>query len=100
MEGAVFGTFFIGHSYPISDVHFARVDQTHWLLDVCSAVNSNYPQLKEIALFLVKPQLLPPDAALALYVKAGSSDWLYRGCIHGETWEGRPNMSTKARSPI
>lgn len=84
MDSSAFGTFFVGKSFPISDLNFQRIDATHWLLDVCATVSPNYPELKEIALYLTKPNLLPVEAALALYIKAGSSEWLYRGCVHGE----------------
>ena len=61
--------------------HFTQV------LDVCTMVKPEYWELKEVALFLVTPGALSPDAALGLYVRtclSSSSDsgWLYRGCVH------------------
>lgn len=52
------------------------------MLDVCSTVNPNYWDLKEIALFLTAPNTLDAASALGVYVKCGSSDWIYRGCVH------------------
>jgi hypothetical protein len=52
------------------------------VLDVCTLVKQEYWELKEASLFLLASNSLPPDAALGLYVKAGPSEWLYRGCVH------------------
>lgn len=79
---ALFGCFFVGHSYPIPQTHFTAVDPTHWVLDVGSLVKQEHEDLKEVALFLLAPGGLDPSLALGLYVKCGSSDWLYRGCVH------------------
>jgi hypothetical protein len=49
---------------------------------VCGTVAPSYWDLKEVSLFQLAPNSLDPSAALALYVKAGSSEWLYRGCVH------------------
>jgi hypothetical protein len=49
---------------------------------VCTTVTPSYRDLKDVSLFLTQPNSLDPSAALALYVKAGSSEWLYRGCVH------------------
>lgn len=38
--------------------------------------------LAQVALFLTAPGTLDPSLALGLYVKCGTSDWLYRGCVH------------------
>mgnify|MGYP001807462531 CR=1 FL=1 len=38
--------------------------------------------LVQVALFLTAPGTLDPSLALGLYVKCGTSDWLYRGCVH------------------
>ena len=140
----LFGCFFVGQSYPIySHSGFHQVDAQHWVMDVCSTVQLNYWELKEIrltgaargcmriwvtwhcfsnwnpsafdvlphpcsrkclelflhdvadgrrcvqqvpppylSLFLMQPKSLDPSAALGLYLKLGSGDWLYRGCIH------------------
>ncbi|MEW5303726.1 MAG: hypothetical protein WDW36_006388 [Sanguina aurantia] len=43
----------------------------------------DYTSLKEVCLFLMAPSVLDPASALGLYVKAGTSEWLYRGCVHG-----------------
>jgi len=49
---------------------------------VCTLVKPEYWELKEVSLFLLAANSLPADAALGLYVKAGPSEWLYRGCVH------------------
>jgi hypothetical protein len=82
MAQPLFGTFFVGNSFPITSANLTQVDPTHWVLDVCSLVRPDYWELKEVALFLVAPNTLDPAAALGLYVKAGPSEWLYRGCVH------------------
>mmetsp|Transcript_28086 Transcript_28086/g.83221 ORF Transcript_28086/g.83221 Transcript_28086/m.83221 type:complete len:197 (-) Transcript_28086:408-998(-) len=83
----LFGVFFVGQSYPIYSTNFVQVDPTHWVLDVCVAVQPNYWDLKEVSLFLMQPNSLDPTAALGLYLKVGPSEWLYRGCSHN----GHPN---------
>jgi hypothetical protein len=82
MAQPLFGTFFVGNSFPITSANLTQVDPTHWVLDVCSLVRPDYWELKEVALFLLTPNSLDPAAALGLYVKAGPSEWLYRGCVH------------------
>lgn len=52
------------------------------VLDVCTMVKPQCWELKEVALFLNTPNSLDPSMALGLYVKAGESEWLYRGCVH------------------
>lgn len=47
---ALFGVFFNGYSYPITSEHFVQVDQTHWVLDVCSLVLQQYWEVKEVRL--------------------------------------------------
>lgn len=79
---ALFAVVFPSYSFPITSEHFARVDQTHWVLDVCSLVRQQYWEVKEVALFLTAPNSLDPSLALGLYVKCGASDWMYRGCVH------------------
>jgi hypothetical protein len=49
------------------------------VLDVVSTVNPNYADLKEVSLFLMQPNSLPPDMALALYVSIGG--WSRRRCL-------------------
>lgn len=53
------------------------------MLDVVATVSPEYWELKEAVLFLTTPGSLPANAALGLYVKAGPSEWLYRGAVHG-----------------
>lgn len=55
------------------------MDPTHWVLDVCTTVQPNYWDLKEISMFLMQPNSLDPSAALGCYVKVGASEWLFRG---------------------
>lgn len=40
------------------------------------------PIMTQVALFLTAPNTLDPSLALGLYVKCGTSEWLYRGCVH------------------
>lgn len=77
----MFGLCFLGASYPIPASGLQQVDATHYVLDVCSVVKPDYSELKEVALFLTSP---PPDPsmAVALYVRSGQSEWLYRGAVH------------------
>lgn len=81
---SLFGAVFVGQSYPITDANFQRTDETHWLLDVGATVRPDFTALKEVALFLVAPNLLPPGAALALYISVGGGDWMYRGYVSAE----------------
>lgn len=78
----LFGVNFVGNSFPVFEPALTRVDQTHWVLDVCTSVLHNYWELKELMVFLVQPGMLPPDMALGVYVKTGLSEWVYRGCVH------------------
>lgn len=78
----LFGIFFVGQSYPIYSTNFQMVDPQHWVLDVCTTVQPNYWDLKEVSLFLMQPNSLDPNLALGLYLKVGHSEWLYRGCVH------------------
>ncbi|CAD7696175.1 unnamed protein product [Ostreobium quekettii] len=77
----VFGVFFVGHSFPVTNQFFDQADPTHWVLDVGSKITQQISDLKDVSLFLAQPNVLEPHLALGLYVKAGSSDWLYRGFV-------------------
>ncbi|GBF96836.1 hypothetical protein Rsub_09692 [Raphidocelis subcapitata] len=81
----MFGLLFVGCSFPIPASGLQQVDPTHWVLDACSAVRPDYWELKEATLFLSGP--IDAAAAVGLYVRAGDSGWLYRGCVHN----GRPS---------
>lgn len=100
MSAPIFGVFFVGRSYPIADSNLIRTDATHWVgylrlqchfagqlvlctclngvslqvLDVGAAVTRDYAELKEVALFLAQPQVLPPGQALGLYISV-SGEW-------------------------
>eukprot|EP00891_Asterochloris_glomerata_P001593 jgi/Astpho2/1593/e_gw1.00028.60.1_t len=79
---AAFGVVFVGSSYPVSHEQFARVDATHWVLDVGVTVNPNYTELKEVALFLLQPgSSVPEGAGLGLYISVGGAEWQYRGQV-------------------
>uniref|UniRef100_A0A061QT79 Hikeshi-like C-terminal domain-containing protein n=1 Tax=Tetraselmis sp. GSL018 TaxID=582737 RepID=A0A061QT79_9CHLO len=78
---ALFGVFFVGQSFPITDQNFVRADPTHWVLDVTAAVKPQHEELKEVAFFLPQPGALDPNMGLGLYVSVGGSEWSYRGCI-------------------
>ena len=51
--------------------HGLRVVQ---VLDVGATVTRNYAELKEVALFLTTPNVLPPGQALGLYISV-SGEW-------------------------
>ena len=53
------------------------------VFDATATVVPDYRELKEVAIFLTQPNVLPPDVGLALYVSIGGADWSYRG-----GWEG------------
>ncbi|KAI8465157.1 MAG: hypothetical protein J3K34DRAFT_437891 [Monoraphidium minutum] len=76
----MFGLMFVGASYPIPAASLQQVDPTHWVLDVCTTVRPDYWELKEVALFLAGP--IDAAAGVGLYVKAGGSEWIYRGGVH------------------
>ncbi|KAL4421725.1 hypothetical protein ABPG77_002341 [Micractinium sp. CCAP 211/92] len=76
-----FAIFFTGKSYPIPANSFAQADATHWVFDATATVVPDYRELKEVAIFLTQPNVLPPDVGLALYVSIGGADWSYRGFV-------------------
>ncbi|KAK9842081.1 hypothetical protein WJX81_007612 [Elliptochloris bilobata] len=78
--GSLFGALFIGHSFPIADSSFVRVDATHWVFDVGAVGPQSVLALKEVAVFLTQPL---PDAASALgvYVSVGGVEWHFRGYV-------------------
>lgn len=45
---ALFAVVFPSYSFPITSEHFARVDQMHWVLDVCLLVRQQYWEVKEV----------------------------------------------------
>lgn len=47
------------------------------LLDVGATVTRDYAQLKEVALFLAQPNVLPPGQGLGLYISV-SGEWQAR----------------------
>lgn len=51
-----------------------RREPTLQVLDVGSTVTTDYQSLKEVALFLTTPQVLPQDSALGLFISVGG-DW-------------------------
>mmetsp|Transcript_47456 Transcript_47456/g.121129 ORF Transcript_47456/g.121129 Transcript_47456/m.121129 type:complete len:185 (+) Transcript_47456:361-915(+) len=77
---SIFGVFFVGKSFPVTDANFTRVDNTHWVLDV-TVVNPAYEELKEVALFLTAPGAMDPQFGVGLYVSVGGSEWSYRGYV-------------------
>jgi protein Hikeshi len=80
---SVFSVLFVGKTSAIPDAQgFKQVDPTHWLMDVGSLAGTAWQDLKEVALFLARPDALPPGAALALYVSVGNSTaWAFRGFL-------------------
>ncbi|KAK9820001.1 hypothetical protein WJX72_004989 [[Myrmecia] bisecta] len=81
LAGPLFGSFFVGHSFPITSANFVNVDATHWVLDVGATVNPDYQALKEVALFLLTPGALDTSLALGLYISLGGAEWQYRGFV-------------------
>lgn len=79
---STFGVFFSGKTCLIGDSVFRQVDPTHFVLDVTSTLAGiPHTDLKELAIFLTRPNALPPDAALAMYVSVGGALWSFRGYI-------------------
>jgi len=82
---ANFAITFLGTSFPIPDSSFARVDATHFVLDVGSTVTPDYQKLKEVCLFVTSPATLPdPSFALGLYISLGGQEWQFRGYVSVE----------------
>ena len=108
-----FGVFFVGASYPIFENNFTRVDATHrgvvtssvkmmcagpaskaevmtrhvldlQVLDVAAAVTPDYASLKEVALFLPQPNLLPPDSALGLFISVANEWQVHANSMHAD----------------
>eukprot|EP01024_Parvocaulis_polyphysoides_P044674 TRINITY_DN41336_c0_g1_i3.p1 TRINITY_DN41336_c0_g1~~TRINITY_DN41336_c0_g1_i3.p1 ORF type:complete len:188 (+),score=20.50 TRINITY_DN41336_c0_g1_i3:32-595(+) len=77
----VFGVFFVGQSFPITNQHFTQVDPTHWVLDVASTVTTDLEKLKEVTLFLLQPNVMDQQLGLGLYVRGQNQDWQYRGYV-------------------
>ena len=75
----MFGCVFVGHSFLIDSSCFVQTSPTNWVLHVTTSVTPNYLELKEVSLFLTRPDCLPPQAALGVYVSTGGTDWAYRG---------------------
>lgn len=53
------------------------------MLDL-SLAGASFHTLREVAFFLIQPNSLPPDAALALYVSTNGMDWSFRGFISNQ----------------
>lgn len=69
------------------------------VLDVLSTVG-DYHQLKEVAFFLLAPNVLPPEAALGLYISVGGGDWLYRGFVSSHCPSAVMPLSWPEQSPV
>lgn len=80
---SLFAIFFSGKSCLIGDNAFTQVDPTHYVLDLASFGASLPPpsELHDVGIMLLKPNALPPDAAVSLYVSTGGSNWSFRGYI-------------------
>ena len=71
---AQFGLVFVGKTTPIvPGAGLVQTDPTHWVLDL-AVLGIPFREVKEAALFLTQPNVLPPDAALALYVSTTGGD--------------------------
>lgn len=93
----MFSLCFLGSSFPIPSTSFTQVDATHSALDCFTALGpAPLAKLKDVCLFLNAPNTISPDAALALYIKLGDSDWAYRGCVHG----AQPSSAMSLSWPI
>lgn len=57
-------------------------DPATQVLDVAAAVTPEYTALREVALFLPQPNILPPDSALGLFISVANA-WqvLRHACI-------------------
>jgi hypothetical protein len=88
---APFAVCFIGCSFPIPGEQFTCAGPNQFVLDVVSLVKPQFWDLKEVALFLTTPNVLDATMALGLYIKVGTGEWQYRGCVHaGHPSEAMP----------
>ncbi len=81
----LFGIIFVRRSFVIGSEAFTQVDATHWVLDLTQLVGAAFADVRDVCLFVPGGGLLPPDAGLALHVRAGNSDWEYRGAVSNAT---------------
>lgn len=79
---APFAVCFIGNSYPIPASSFTQAGPTQYVLDIVTTVTPQFWDLKEVTLFLTAPNVLDPTMGLGLYIRVGSGEWQYRGCVH------------------
>eukprot|EP00242_Pyramimonas_sp_CCMP2087_P016583 CAMPEP_0198204714 /NCGR_PEP_ID=MMETSP1445-20131203/8163_1 /TAXON_ID=36898 /ORGANISM="Pyramimonas sp., Strain CCMP2087" /LENGTH=187 /DNA_ID=CAMNT_0043876725 /DNA_START=285 /DNA_END=848 /DNA_ORIENTATION=- len=76
-----FGLCFLKWSGCMTDKDLVQVDPTHWVLDLRQFVGMNFLDVKDVCLFLPAQSPLEANSALSLYVQAGGSEWMYRGCV-------------------
>eukprot|EP00899_Mesostigma_viride_P007261 jgi/Mesvir1/16536/Mv10080-RA.1 len=94
--GPIFGVVFPGSSFLLDSTRFTPVDAQHFRLDLAPYVGFAFDQIKDLCIFLLSDQVLPPEFALAVYVQAPGTEWQYRGFIAN----GKPSASIPLRWPI
>eukprot|EP00240_Pyramimonas_obovata_P006765 CAMPEP_0118937992 /NCGR_PEP_ID=MMETSP1169-20130426/24479_1 /TAXON_ID=36882 /ORGANISM="Pyramimonas obovata, Strain CCMP722" /LENGTH=172 /DNA_ID=CAMNT_0006881801 /DNA_START=171 /DNA_END=689 /DNA_ORIENTATION=+ len=65
----------------MTDANLTQVDATHWVCDLRQFVGMNFYDVRDVCLFLPSGSGLDANSALSLYVQAGGSEWMYRGCV-------------------
>lgn len=68
------------------------------VLDIGAAVTPDHTSLKEVALFLTQPQILPPDSALGLYIAVGNG-WQVTSSQFGPCHGGKRCASVHVLQP-
>ena len=81
----LFGIIFIKRSFVITSDSFTQVDATHWVLDLTALVGQSFVDVRDVCIFVPDANLLPQDAGLSLHVRAGRSEWEYRGHVSNTT---------------
>ncbi|GFP82268.1 hypothetical protein PHJA_000370000 [Phtheirospermum japonicum] len=64
----MFEIVFPNRSFSLDISTFAQIDTTHWLLDMNHFVGES--SIIEICIFLINSFTLPPEKALAVYIKS------------------------------
>ncbi|KAL4572605.1 hypothetical protein LXL04_019385 [Taraxacum kok-saghyz] len=77
----MFGVVFPNRSFPIDISTFTQIDTFHWLLDMNTFVGEAYDSIREVCIFLLNNFTLPPDKALAVYIQAPGSPFLFVGAV-------------------
>ncbi|CAK9135302.1 unnamed protein product [Ilex paraguariensis] len=77
----MFGVVFPNRSFPMDISTFTQIDTFHWVLDMNTFVGEAYDSIREVCIFLLNNFTLPPDKALAVYIQAPGSPFLFCGAV-------------------